>query len=120
MMSLLGDLIGVADQLTQDLGLQADVTYYAFLSADGAGKRNYAAPVPLKAIVDQKQRVVRDKEGEQVVSLAYLAFLRPMTLNEFDKIVLPDGSTGPIIVTDGFVDASNAGVLKEVYLSAIP
>ena len=115
-MSLLSNLIGVADQLTRSFGLQADVVYHPYASSDGAGKRFYGDAVPRKALYTRKQRLVKTFSGEMSVSTAQLVFLDPTVINQFDKIVLPDGTTQPIIGTDGFVDASNGAVLTEIYL----
>jgi len=126
-MSLLGNLVALADSLTQNFGLQADVLYYAFLSQDGAGKRSYAPAVARKAIYVRKMKQVRTFSGEMAVSNAQVTFLTPAVINEFDRIVTPVGGTldgseeardsaQPILGTDGFVDASNGVVLTEIYL----
>ncbi len=126
-MSLLANLIGVANSLTQSFGLQADVLYYAYTGADGAGKSLYATGVARKAIVNRKMKQIRTFAGEMAVSNAQIVFLDPTVINEFDKIVVPVGgvldttdaareAAQPIIGTDAFTDASNAGILTEIYL----
>lgn len=126
-MSLLGDLIGIADDLTQQFGLQADVLFYRFQYADGAGKRYYAAAVARKAIYTRKMKQVRTFSGDMGVSNAQIAFIDPTVVGEFDKIVTPVGgvldaseqardAAQPIIGYDGFVDGSNGAVLSEIYL----
>ncbi len=126
-MSLLSELIGVANDLTQQFGLQADVLFYRFTYADGAGKRYYAAAVARTAIYTRKMKQVRTFAGEIAVSNAQIAFIDPTVVGEFDKIVTPVGgvldaseqardAAQPIIGTDGFVDGSNGVVLTEIYL----
>jgi predicted metalloprotease len=115
-MSLLTGLVALADNLTQSFGLQADVVYFKFLAVDGAGKRSYADAVSRKAIYVRKVKQVRRFDGEMGVSNAQITFLDPTTISEFDKIVLPDGTTQPIIGTDAFVDSSNGPVLTEIFL----
>jgi len=126
-LSLLSNLVAVADGLTQSFGLQADVLYYRYMHSDGAGKRFYEAGVARKAIFTQKIKQVRRFDGEIGVSNAQVVFLDTTVVNPFDKIVTPvggvlDGSSvardnaQPIIATDAFTDASNSGVLTEIFL----
>ena len=126
-MTLLGDLIGVANDLTKQFGLQADVLFYRFTYADGAGKRYYDAAVPRTAVYTRKMKQVRTFSGEFGVSNAQIAFIDPTVVGEFDKIVVPVGgvldtseaardAAQPIIGWDGFVDGSNSAVLSEIYL----
>lgn len=128
-MSLLSNLVGLADNLTQSFGLQADVLYYKYLSSDGAGKRSYAPVVARKALYIRRMKQVRTFSGEMAVSNAQVVFLTPTQINEFDKIVVPNGgyidgseeardAAQPIIGTDAFVDASNGPILTEIYLGA--
>lgn len=115
-MTLLSSAVALANNVTQKLGLQADVTHYPFLSEDGEGKRNFSSAVPRKAIVNRKQKMVRTSDGQLVMCQAYLAFLDPTVVTLLDKIVLPDGFTGPILATEGFVDGSDGVILSEIYL----
>lgn len=115
-MSLLGSMVGLANSLTQNLGLQADVTYYPYVASDGAGKRSYGPAQARKALYTRKMKLVRSLSGEMVMSTAQVVFLDPTTINELDKIVLPDGSTQPILTTDAFVDGSNSPILTEIFL----
>lgn len=126
-MSLLSNLVGLANNLTQSFGLQADVLYYQFLAEDGAGKRSYAAAVARKAIFTKKIKQVRKFDGEIGVSNAQIAFLDPTPISEFDLIVTPSNgvldtsdaardSAQPIIGTDAFVDGSNGAILTEIFL----
>jgi RNase P/RNase MRP subunit POP5 len=81
---------------------------------------------PLQAIVDWKQRQLRTQEGILSVSRASVAFLNVQALstatngegvNDEDIIVLPDGTTGPILDMGGFIDAGTGHpVATEVYL----
>lgn len=126
-MSLLSGLIALADDMTDKFGLKADVLYYAYLSQDGAGKKSYAPAAPMKVIFVRKMKQVRTFSGEMVVSNAQITFLTPIVINEFDRIVTPNGGTldgseeardaaQPILGTDAFVDATNGAVLTEIYL----
>ena len=110
-------MVELANNLTESLDLQADVTYHQATGVpDGAGKVSRLTPVTLKAIVEQKLRQVRTDSGEVTMSQAHVTFLEPRTISQYDKIVLADGTTGPILATEGFMDVSNAAILIEVFL----
>lgn len=107
--------VDLANRLTTDL--QATVTHKVFVSSGGAGKSVYT-DVPRKALVTRKQRLVRSSSGDMSMSQAQVVFLDPgVVVKELDKIVLPDGTSGPILNTDGFVDAGTGKpILTQVYL----
>jgi hypothetical protein len=116
-MSLLSQLIGVANTLTQSLGVAADVTYIAASLTNGAGKEvSPSAPVTRKAIVNKQQKLIKGPTGELVMSQAYVAFLDPAPISMYDQIILADGTTGPILSVQAFIDGSNGPILSEVYL----
>jgi len=50
------------------------------------------------------------------MSRSNVTFLEPRVISTDDKIVLPDGSTGPILATQGFVDDTQAAILTQVFL----
>jgi hypothetical protein len=114
-MGLLDDLVGLADQVTDSLGLKSTVTHESISSVSGSGNRSYLAPVARQAIVVKKQRLIKTASGEMVMSQAYIAFLNPTVVNVLDRITLADGTTGPILNTEGFVTAVNP-ILTEIYL----
>lgn len=127
-MSLLGNLVGLANNLTQSFGLQADVVYHQYIGdVGGSGDRQYATAVLRKAIVTRKQKLVRKFDGTEGISNAQIVFLDPTEISEFDKIVMPvngvvdvsadaRAAAQPIIGTDAFVDGSNGPILTEIYL----
>jgi len=52
-----------------------------------------------------------------VMSTAYIAFLHPTIVNELDRITLQDGTTAPILNTEGFMNVETGHpVLTEIYL----
>jgi hypothetical protein len=115
-MSLVSSLVALADTLTTSFGLKADVTYQAVLNSAGAGKKSYADAVVLKALVNRKPKMVKSASGELTMASAQVTFLTPIVIDLWDKITLPDGLTGPILSTEGFVDGSNGNILTTVYL----
>jgi len=96
--------VAVADRLTTTL--QSTVTHYAFSSETDEGVRAYDPTTGTKrlAVVRFQQRKFRTVAGEEVVSRAKVLFVRPLTIDARDKIVLPDGTTGPILDMQGTVD----------------
>lgn len=119
-MSLLDVLrsgVAVADRVTKPL--QATVSYERYLYSDEYGEKTYGPAVPMAAIVDWVQRQVRTKEGVLSVCRASVLFLdiqallaatvgtdNPMGgISDEDRIILPDGDTGPILDMSGFIDA---------------
>lgn len=116
--------VKVADQVTKDL--QSTVTYKRYKETNSEGTRTFYASKTLRAIVDRKQTQVKTAEGIMSLSRASITFLDIDALmlatgnagiNTNDVIVLPDGTTGPILNTAGFMDRSKeVPVATEVYL----
>jgi hypothetical protein len=116
--------IAVADSVTQPL--QATVMFAKYTGSDEYGEAQFADPMPIAAIVDWKQKQLRTQGGILSVSRASVLFidikeLMKVTNNEGvsdeDKIVLPDGTTGPILDMAGFIDAGTGlPMTTEVFL----
>lgn len=107
--------VAMADRLTTDL--QASVTHQSWTGYTDEGVPSYATAVTRKALVDWKQKQVRTLAGTVTVSRAEVTFLRPVVVDEKDRIVLPDGTTGPILDMAGFVDpATGVGYTTAVFL----
>ena len=121
--------VKIADTVTKPL--QATVQFRHYVSSDGEGTRTYVPPVgqpalELVAIVDWKQKHLRTATGELSVSRASIMFLDVAALaaatnnegvDDNDIIILPDGTTGPILDMSGFIDAiTGQPVATEVWL----
>lgn len=116
-MGLIANAVALANNVTKNLGLQADVSHASCTSIDGDGTRNYSPAVGRKAIVVKAQRLVRTATGQMEMSQGSITFLDPsIVVTMFDKLTMADGTTGPILNTGGFVDASNAPILGEIFL----
>ncbi len=126
-MSLVSDFVALAADLTQTFELQADVVFWKFGYADGAGKRYYQPAVVRKAIYTSKQKQVRTFSGELTISNAQIVFLDPTVVGAFDKIVVPVAgaldtseeardTAQPILGVSAFTDGTNSGILSEIYL----
>lgn len=116
--------VKVADKLTKDL--QAEITFERYISSDGAGDKTYAASATIKAIVEDKQEIVRSLSGELSQSKTHITILDTAKLltitanqgvKEQDRITLPNGESGRILALGGFIDAgTEIPVATEVYL----
>lgn len=131
-MSLLDALrAGVAVANTVTKPLQATVQFRHYVSSDGEGTKTYNPPVglpaaSLDAICDWIQRSLRTMTGELTVSRTAVMFLDIDALvaatggegiNDDDVIILPDGTTGPILDMKGFIDKGTGHpIATEVYL----
>lgn len=125
--------------------LQPYVTYFAWWSDDVYGKPMYMPSVQLKALVDMTARRRRTSAGQEVSTKAEVTILRPMPIvggavfqfptfemgtfetgstrgnpiDPRDVIILPDGTTGPIVEIKGMVDrGTNYPFFSEIWLGA--
>lgn len=106
-MSLLSNAVALANKVTGSLGMQVDVTWTP-ITTDGYGTRVPGTVATIKAIVDWKQRNVVTRSGETATSRATVTILDPTIIIGFnDLLVLPDGSTGPILAMSGPMDSSS-------------
>jgi hypothetical protein len=131
-MSLLDTLragIATANTLTKDL--QGSVQHYAWTGQDGFGADQFASPVTRRALVDLSRKLRATSEGRLQMTVAIVTFLdviapngasgRVEPVDDRDRIVLPDGTTGPIIRGGGFMDATTGRPLfNEIMIGALP
>jgi hypothetical protein len=124
LLSTIRTAVKTADKVVKSL--QPTVVFERALSSDGAGAFTYASPVNLKAIVEDKQEIVRTPSGGLSQSKTHITFLDVASvasatggqgIKESDRITLPSGETGPILSISGFIDAGTGqAVAPEVYL----
>jgi hypothetical protein len=128
-MSLINALrtgIKVADKVLKSGGMEAEVQFSHYVSSNGYGDKTFLSAVPLRAVVDWKQRQLRTTGGVLSVSRASVMFLDVAALltatngegvNDEDIITLPDGTTGPILDMGGYIDGGTGHpVATEVFL----
>lgn len=121
--------VKVADQVTKPL--QATVGFRHYVSSNWQGEKIYVPPVSqppreMKAIVDWKQRQLRTTGGILSVSRSAVMFLDVNEVSaatggegigDEDVIILPDGTTGPILDMSGFIDAgTDQPIATEVFI----
>lgn len=125
LLDTLRSAVRIADKVTKPI--QATVTYKrAVADTSGYGAFTYPTTVTMKAIVDWKQKQLRTPEGILSVSRASVMFLdieelkaatNNQGIDDNDQIILPDGTTGPILDMAGFIDAGTTLPLAtEVFL----
>lgn len=119
-------MVAVADNVTQDL--QVTVQHYPWIGNDSTyDKPRYDTPVSRLALVEMKQRLIRLPSGQEIMQRAVVTFLRPIAPNGADgrrepidprdKIVLPNGYTGPIKNVEGLeTHLDNSPYFAEVVL----
>lgn len=137
--------VATADGVTASL--QGTVQHAAWIDQDGFGKARYgrrtdgvlvigfdplSADVctPHQAIIEVEQKM-REVNGRIVSTYCHITFLHPFTANgestqrqepvdPRDIFILPDGRSGPVIDTKGFVDAATGyPFFPEVFLGAL-
>jgi hypothetical protein len=105
--------VSIADSVTKSL--QGVVIHAPWIGQDGDGTARYGPSHRYKAIIDLKEIQRHTPSGQLVLTTASILFLQPLPPNGAagrtepidprDKLVLPDGTTGPIVIAAGFVDA---------------
>lgn len=114
--------IQIADQLTA--GVQCDVTYEAYVTEDGDGDEEYDDPVTVACVLDQTKRQKTTSSGRVETVIATLTFPRALsfTIGPKDRITLPDGTTGPLIIDtpDAVVDpGTGRGLIQTVMIGEV-
>ena len=112
--SVIRSAVKTADSVTKDL--QATVIHRIWMSQDEFGAPVYKN-VARRALVDQRQKSIRSNSGQLVQSRATVTFPVPIEVSPKDLIILPDGTSWPILDVSGLIDPSTGiGYLAEVSL----
>jgi hypothetical protein len=108
---------GIATAKSITATLQANVLHTPWVGQD-----EWATPAPAQAtarpaLVEMKQSLRRGADGHEVLQRATVTFLAPIAPNGAagrrepidprDVIVLPDGTTGPILDVSGLADPAS-------------
>lgn len=130
-MAGLADVVraGVAAAHTITQSLQADVSLARYTGQDAFGAVTYAAAADYPALVEYKVRLHETASGKLVQTRAKVTFLtvippngaanRTEPIDSRDRIVLPDGTTGPIVDVEGLVNPdTERPYLVECWISA--
>lgn len=95
---------GVAILNTATASMQNTVQHSAWTGQDDYGAPTFATAVPRKCILDNMTRRRHLPGGEEILQKAEMQFLYQITIDPKDRIVLPDGTTAPIMDISGPVD----------------
>jgi hypothetical protein len=126
--SLVRGAVAIASSATASL--QVTVAHSAWIANDEYGAPQYATPVNRQAIVEYRQRLRHLRDGQEVMQRAVAFLLEPVEPNGAsgrrepidprDKIVLPDGTTGPLYDVAGLADPqTNASYYHEVVIGDV-
>lgn len=118
LLTILRSGVKIVDTVTKSLQPFVTITQCTGFASDGP---QYGASIQRQAIVEYKQQLVKTWSGALVQSRASVIFVdQGFTVNLNDKLILPDGSTGPILDTGGFADAGTGyPIVGEVFLGAL-
>jgi hypothetical protein len=122
--------IKIAD--TQTKSVQSTITLKAWIGDDGYGAQAYASAVALRAVVEQKNRPYMTAAGETVTITAQVTIVGPVAptspkvgetrqnpVDPRDIIVLPDGSTRPIVLINALINPdTNAPYMVQISLGS--
>jgi hypothetical protein len=105
--------IALANSITGTL--QVDVIHHPWIGSLSDGMASYGLATVRRAIVEAKQEQVRTFTGEEATSRAMVTIIGPVEdngaagrrepIDPRDRLILPDGTTGPILDVQGLVDA---------------
>ena len=123
--ALIRSAIGIAASVTSSL--QVNVDHYAWTGTGTYSEPTYATAVVRPAVVEYRQRQKDTVDGQEIVQQTVITLIGPITANGAtdrrepvdprDKIVLPNGYTGPILTVNGILDPTTSSpYLIEVVL----
>jgi hypothetical protein len=126
---LIVSVVKIANNITKPL--QGDVSHYPWIAQNRFGSASHQAPfgepIVRKAIIEQQARWRQLPNGNMVSTYAHVIFLEPFAhinapnrknpVDPRDRLILPDGTTGPIVDIDGlFNPGSGSLYFCEVWL----
>lgn len=92
------------------------MTYYPFSSYDGHGGVTYGKSSTVACYIEMTPKLVRNAQGQEVVSSAQVYLVGSSSYNIKDKVVLPDGNYPPILSINHFYNDKSTLELTVMYL----
>jgi hypothetical protein len=115
LLDLMREGIAFANVFTREQRIQAQVTHRKGTVSSGSGDITLGPPVVIDALVEYKQRDVRDRDGNMSKSESIITILDPtIVVGEDDEFTLPDGTTGPILGKEGIFDRETKDLMFTV------
>jgi hypothetical protein len=110
---VIANVVAIAHKITEPL--QGEVMHSPWIAQNAFGSSSLQTPfgqaIRRTAIIEQQARWRQLPNGNQVYTYAHLIFLVPFEhinapnrknpVDPRDKFVLPDGSSGPVVDSDG-------------------
>lgn len=106
--------VGVINKVTSTL--QDIVVHEAWIGHDSYGADIFASGISRPALVELTRKITRGKDGQDIVSVAQVTFLTPVSSNGAvdrtepidprDRITLPSGFYGTIVNIAGLINPS--------------
>lgn len=107
--------VSIANALTASL--QATVTHKTGMTNDKYGKPTFGTSTSRTAIVQKRDKLIRNALGQETLSRAVVTFPYPVDIAETDMITLPDSSELSILFVKGVIDPdTNKEYMVEVEL----
>lgn len=118
LLTILRSGVKIVDTVTKSLQPFVTVIRCTGYASDGP---QYGPSITRRAIVEYKDQLVKTHSGDLVQSRASVTFVdQGFTVGINDKLILPDGSTGPILDTGGFADAvTGYPIVGEILLGSL-
>lgn len=95
--------------------LNQTVTIAPATGVDGYAQPTFGTGVLVNAVVFGKQKVVKNAQGQDVLSTAQTFVNGTTAVTTSSKITLPDGTTPPILAVATFPDADGTTHHKVIY-----
>lgn len=94
------------------------VTRKPFASEDTHHKMTYGTSQSLSCRYSKKGQIVKDQHGKDVLTVGWVQFPKGTTVTKNDQIILPDGTTAPIVTEPRVIHYPHNGaeMCIEVYL----
>jgi len=108
--------VALANSLTKSL--QVGIRYEPWIGQDEYGTPRFGAKQDILVIIEYKNKQFSTRSGKEALIRANIYFLQPLTANGAsdraepldtrDRIIMPDGTTGPILSADGVADSNTS------------
>jgi hypothetical protein len=92
------------------------VTLNPYISEDSHHHYTYGTPTTPNCRYAKNNQTVKDSNGEDLPSIAWVQFPNGIQVKEKDQIVLPDGTKAPVILAIHVNTPFEIPVCIEVYL----
>lgn len=113
-LDLQGMMAGKVWRLMGQLKLLENCQHAARLSLDDYGVPTYAPATPFLGLWDQRTRRIRNREGDEVVSMGSVTLLGTPIVAPEDQLTLPDGRQ-PELIDVRSVRSADGIALQELF-----